>query len=1040
MQTKVWSIINRGATALAALAIACALQTGVRAQNVGSIKGVVTDPSAAVIPNATVVATGNGVTRSVKTDNQGRYSVPNVPPGKYNVRADASGFVPYISNDVDVPATQAVNLDIALQIATEAQQVSVNDTSAAQLSTDSSSNVSALVLKEEDLEQLPDDPDDLQADLEALAGPSAGPNGAQFFIDGFSGGQLPPKSSIREIRINSNPFSSEFDTPGFGRIEILTKPGTDNFHGQVFFNYGNKDFDTRNPLLTTAWPAYSSQQFNANIGGPINKKSSFFLDYQRRSINENALVDAQYLNPAYAIVPFNQAVVTPNERWEINPRLDYQLNANNTLVMRYNHMQASNEGGVGGFNLPDQETQTFTKNNMVQITETAVLGTVAVDETRFQFRSNNADTNPFGDPAIPGINVSSAFYAGGSPFVGTNYTDTKGYELANTVTLSRGSHALKIGARARQTDLLSKATSNFNGSWTFSTPSAVALAPGGCLYGVTNPTSLDLYQQTESDLFGSNPIPASQVLAEGCGPTQLTLSGGIPGQNVGQFDLGAFVQDDWRLMPNLTVNMGLRYETQDNIRDHNDWAPRVGIAWAPGAKGKTASKTVVRAGYGIFYTRFAETNLLQALRYNGVEQTNYSVNNPYTQLTSAELAAGESVSSVPGYLQAIQALENFNPNASISNIPTSLLTVSNQAIYTIDPSIKAPSMNQAAIEVDRQLPGRTQLSVNYVNTRGVHVLRERDINAPCPEIATAACPDPAGVRPFSGTTVPNANGDIYQYETSGIFKQTQLTVNANTRLNSHLQLQGYYVYGQAHTNANGFPMDQYNDKLDWGRAAFDVRNRAFIGGTIGLPLRAQVAPFVTMQSGAPFNITDGLPYLGEDDGLNNARPALAPCASAQFVTKAGCFTNNPLPGQALVPAYYGDGPAQFSVNLRISRTWGWGEKVSGNPNQGGGPGGGGPPGGGGGRGGGGGFGGGGRGGGGFGGGGRGGFGGFGGGNTGKRYNLTLNVEARNALNHVNYAAPIGVLGSPFFAESTAINNGNSAAGNRKVTLQLRFQF
>ena len=241
------------------------------------------------MPGATVVAAGNGVTRTADSDGQGRYTLPNMPSGKYNIRADAKGFVTFLKSDVDVPAGQASGLDIALQIATEAQQVSVNDQSAAALSTDASSNVSALVLKEADIDALPDDPDDLQSDLEALAGPAAGPNGAQFFIDGFSGGQLPPKSSIREIRINSNPFSSEFDTPGFGRIEILTRPGTDNYHGQANLNYGDKIFDSRNPLLTTPEPGYKLTQGNVNFGGPINKKSSFVIDYHRRAINENAL-------------------------------------------------------------------------------------------------------------------------------------------------------------------------------------------------------------------------------------------------------------------------------------------------------------------------------------------------------------------------------------------------------------------------------------------------------------------------------------------------------------------------------------------------------------------------------------------------------------------------------------------------------------------------------------------------------------------------------------------------------------------------------
>ncbi len=542
-------------------------------------------------------------------------------------------------------------------------------------------------------------------------------------------------------------------------------------------------------------------------------------------------------------------MLTPNLQWQINPRIDYQLNSWNTLVIRYNHSSSSNVGGVGGFSLPTQETQGFSKNNQVQATETMVIGTVAVDETRFQFRNNNSNTNAIGAGDIPGVNVSGAFNSGGAPFVGGNYNDNRGYELTNTLTFSRGAHALKVGARMRQTDIYSKATSNFNGSWSFNTPSSINGIPQ-CLqsYG-TNPTSIDLYQQTQ-ELLQSETI--QQVLAAGCGPSQFTLSSGIPLQNVGQFDLGAFVQDDWRVKPNFTLNAGLRYETQDNIRDHMDWAPRIAMAWAPGAKGKSASKTVIRAGYGIFFDRFSEGNVLQALRLNGVEQTNYTIN-----------------TSNPGYLAAF-AYYPMTP-------PPALLTVENQAIYTLDKSLRAPYMAQANLEIDRQLPGRTQVSLNIVDTRGVHQLRERDINAPLPgtyigPAQGTTTPVNPGTRPFAGTGVPNANGDIYQYETSGIFKQLQVTFNASSRINSHLQLQGYYTYGQAHGNANGFPMNQYNESIDWGRSSFDIRNRGYFGGTIGLPFRMQVAPFVQMQSGNPFNITTGQAFNG--DGIYNARPCV----------------------------------------------------------------------------------------------------------------------------------------------------------------------
>src|SRR3984957_5129943 len=302
------------------------------AQTTGTIRGQVTDPSASVIPGATVQLSGNGISRNLKTDGQGRFSLV-VPAGTYNAQVNAVGFVTFSRPELAVSPGQITPLDVSLQIAPSEQQVQVNDSGAGQVSTDPSNNAGALVLRDADLDQLPDDPDDLQTDLEALAVPAQGPNGAQFFIDGFSGGQLPPKSTIREIRINSNPFSSEYDRPGFGRIEIFTKPGTDRFHGQVFVNYGNKVFDSRNPLLTTTRPDYKYEQYSANLGGPISKKASFNLDFQKRHIDENALIVGQTLDSAFNIVPYNQAVLTPNLQWQINPRIDYQLNSWNTLVV-----------------------------------------------------------------------------------------------------------------------------------------------------------------------------------------------------------------------------------------------------------------------------------------------------------------------------------------------------------------------------------------------------------------------------------------------------------------------------------------------------------------------------------------------------------------------------------------------------------------------------------------------------------------------------------------------------------------------------------
>lgn len=983
------------------------LAAAASAQTTGTARGTITDPSGAVIPGATIQFSGSGASQSVKTNGMGSYTV-TLPAGTYAVQASAPGFVAFSRPEFNISAGQVNALDIAMQIATETQQVQVSDTGAGQLSTDPSANAGALVLKDADLETLPDDPDDLQADLEALAGPAAGPSGPQFFVDGFSGGQLPPKSSIREIRINSNPFAPEFDRPGFGRIEVFTKPGTDKFHGQAFVNIGDDIFDTRNPLVIGHQPGYTSKYFTGNLAGPLTKKASFFIDFNRRQIDQGTLIDAQALDSNLQQILLNSVYPTPQRLWMISPRLDYQLSANNTLVLRYNHTDNSTIGGVGGFSLPSQQTDKDQKNNTVQITETAVLGTKAVDETRFQMFYSYLNQVGVGDFSIPGVTVTNAFSSGGAPF-STDYTHTRTYEVQNLLTITQGKHAIKVGGRLRQGDLDSLATTNFNGSWTFGQPIQPLSGPW-CLAGIANPTSLNLYQETE--LLLSQGVPMAQILSEGCGPSQFTLNAGIPRQSVRQLDLGLFAQDDWRVRNNLTLSFGLRYETQNNIHDHLDLGPRGAIAWAPWQKGNSAGKTVFRAGWGMFFDRFAEANVLNALRYNGVAQQNYVINNAL--LAGGAVDAQAALSAYPGV-----------PDMS-------LLTLQNQALYEIDRNFRAPYMMQTAFSVERSLPGRTTVSFNYVDTRGVHVMRERDINAYLPGTYTGPG---TGVRPYP------INDDIYLYESSGIFKQSQYIVNVNSRINSHFQLQGYYAYGQAHTNASSFPMDQYNDDAEWGRAPYDARHRAFIGGNVGLPLKWVAAPFVTMNSGLPFNITTGNAFDG--DGIFNARPSFATSASNPryvYTTPWGVFNAQPLPGETLIPYDFGDGPTQFSVNLRLSRTWGWGERVTG-PRGGGGGGG---FGGGGGRGGGGGFNTGGR-----------GFGGFGNaGGGGQKYQLTFLVNVRNAFNHVNYGPPNGVLTSPFFGQSTTLSSGNlpngggptqfggagSAAGNRRIELQLRFQF
>src|SRR5580693_4698714 len=280
------------------LAVSAAL-----AQTPGSLKGLVLDPSGAAVPGATVTLTGpNGVVKVAQSDNNGAYSVIGLPPGKYTVRVIAAGFDLFEGTINDLPGGRASTFDAKMTVASEKQEVTVKDTQQVEL--DPAKNAGALVLKEADLDMLSDDPDDLQADLLALAGPAAGPNGGQIFIDGFSSGQLPPKESIREIRINSNPFSAEYDTQGHGRIEILTKPGSDKFHGAVNITYSDWLFNARNPFDTSGKPFSDTKNLQSNLSGPLSKKASFFLEFSRRQQREAALINAEQLGPSCTSLVF----------------------------------------------------------------------------------------------------------------------------------------------------------------------------------------------------------------------------------------------------------------------------------------------------------------------------------------------------------------------------------------------------------------------------------------------------------------------------------------------------------------------------------------------------------------------------------------------------------------------------------------------------------------------------------------------------------------------------------------------------------------
>ena len=433
-------------------------------QSAATLRGQVTDELGGLIVGATVtVADAHGVQKTVITNDQGNYVFSALAPGRYTVRATAPGFAPYENAAVDIAAGTRDPLNIALHVTVE--QVEVTVTADAPVSTEPENNAAAVVLRGTDLEALPDDPDDLADALQALAGPSAGPSGGQLFIDGFSQGRFPPKESIREVRINRNPFSAEYDRLGYGRIEIFTKPGTDKLRGQAFLNFNDESLNSRNPFSSRRAP-YQARRYGGNVSGPLSaKRASFFVDTERNEIDDNDVINAVILDSALNITPFNLAVVAPRRSTTISPRVDYQLNSTNTLVARYTYAQSRRENvGVGDFSLVSRGYHNTSNEHTLQMTETAVLNQKVINETRFQYLRRRNDRA--GNNSTPAINVRDSFLGGGSQ-IGSASNQEERWEAQNFTSWSKGTHTLRAGLRGRGVRITDASPQNFGGTWTF---------------------------------------------------------------------------------------------------------------------------------------------------------------------------------------------------------------------------------------------------------------------------------------------------------------------------------------------------------------------------------------------------------------------------------------------------------------------------------------------------------------------------------------------------------------------------------------------
>ncbi len=753
-----------------------------------SLRVTVYDPNGALIAGALVelLTKAAAVVQTAAADERGSAVFTKLTAGKFFLRVAAPGFEPQMLDDVSLRAG-ANTRDVRLAIADVKEDVTVAP-DVRERKTDPRGDAFTSVLTAEQIAQLPDDPDEMQQVLEQMAGP-----GATIRVNGFRGGKLPPKSQIREIRFRRNPYAAEFHEEGFRSVDILTKPGTDNIHASFNFGFRDEALAARAAFAPRRAPE-QTRRTGFTLDVPLwPEHTSLFING-----DSNVAYDSKTILAALPDSTFNGTVRRPSRTLNLGARLEHALTKTHTLRAEYQRNAVRQDNlGVGDFSLFDRAYTSDTAEHVLRAVDSGLLTEKLFNEFRFQARWQSASARSASN--APAIQVLNAFTRGGAGLDSDRHVSE--YEVGDNIDFAYKQNTMRAGVLAEVGRYQSRDARNTNGTFTFA-----SLAD-----------------------FRANR------------PTTYTQRAGDSSVALTQYQLGAYWQDDWRARKSLTLSFGLRYEWQNHLRDHNNFAPRAGLAWSPFKQGGTT----IRAGAGAFYDWFGADTYEQTLRINGARQRETVINNP----GFPDPFAGGSAVVLPA------------------------------SRYTVAPDLQMPYVAQASVGVEQDLLKRFRLMSEYRFQRGVHLLRGRNLNAPlAPGLAR---PDPIA-------------GNVIQVESSANSTRHEWNVGLGPgigKIGGRAFWFVNYTLAKTTNEADGafaLPANNYDLSSERGPAANDIRQRFFALFNMRLTKSLRVANSFNLFSAPPYTITTGRDDNG--DTVSNDRPAGLTRNSARGAAQWGMST------------------------------------------------------------------------------------------------------------------------------------------------------
>jgi hypothetical protein len=871
---------TRRATVLFACTVLLHTKAGLAQQpclNGIGVEGIVTDPAGAAIVGAHI-RTPDG--KEVTSDATGAFRFTCIGGPSTLLQIQADGFMP-TTLTATAQAGSTAKVVAHLAIATVAADVQVNANATAAL--DTSNGAGTTTLSEDDIRQLPDDPDDLLQQLQLLASTGGGAaSSVNLVVDGFQNGSaLPPKSSIASIRVNPDPISPEYEKPDSqgGRIEITTKPGASSLHGALFLTDSDGSFNATNPFSVTATPA-GRRKYGFELSGPVlTNKSGFALALEKRDIDEFNIVNAMQLGPNGDLGPGSNGValretVPASQRlWIASARSDFQWGSKDLASLSYaaNVNNRTNQG-VGGLITSEAGYSSYIAEYDLRFSNTFTVNENMLHETRIGYTWKRTEDTP--NSSSPSLQVAGYFTSGGAAIQNLNDRE-RDLEIDDDVMIVRGKHQIKIGAQSLGLFVHNYNPNTFNGAYVFGGGAAPELDSSGNPTGQTVTIKpLEQYWRALEHLPGGT-------------PTTYQITMGNPLVPYTQWRLALFAEDTIKLQPRLTITTGLRYSFQTTPSTFANFGPRLGVAWSPDKN----SNWTLHARAGVFNVPVDIANADQAYRLNGVRQTQTTVYSPSYTAPLVPTAG------------SVQVGTRWQFAHTYEQIP----------------------VGELAIGLERDLPHHWHPDVWFTWSSAWGDPLTVNINAPYVGSSTGTAPDPIAALNGPRPGTPNLN--LFEFQNSAHNRGSVFWAGIEQKsykrwtLNLGLWNCNFRSNGGSSQPIGITPQSTYSKHGEYSRPDWQSSG-ALIESDVKFPFKLLLSTQVYWHYGTPYNLTTGVDANG--DGTFNDRPSYASMkGDGTYQTPFGFMTVNTVNGD--VPRNLGTMPVIVHMYSNLSRAFEFGD-------------------------------------------------------------------------------------------------------------------